>query len=549
MVKKVDERASLLQSDWRQNKLERIGSGPLITVYSVSSTDTRKEAIYSALIPNEQVERVLDGPSWDLSIGNGMPGCSVYTAPEGDKVTYHRFGDDDGIEPLIISRDFHGLKESYKEILEEFRHFHNLYHDRRNDHYIKFADSGNEEVIVRVTPDAITVRLKEIRQFLAIKEMHLAVFFDVVEYSALELSDIPEEHREAEVHEGLVRYKFYVSESKFFSSPTRKTLSRLLGKKLIPPFSKEKSGFWPYEEKSEKFEEFIIDVNAEGDPVTYSSDPDGLANYFGANPHAPHYLTPVFFRREVLAKYYANPEKYSISDGQLYCAGLWGLRLDNNHPKYVIAFLGDLGRLHHEEQKYWRSFNVVPEGGVSRVNFQRSFLGEFADPEKVDLLFKYIFEQFQEGWAEEKGWPLFKPLAEGDKHLYTALHVPLTNDQAEFDGQVLSLTKIIIDSLNEEQLAAAVGGADPESKGISKLEKFLVQAAVPSYQDHVKFLRNLQSLRSAGVGHRKGRNYEKVAKEFGLGEKEQAEVFEDILRRAVLFIQALADHFLRQGTV
>lgn len=181
MVKNFDERTRLLQSHWRQNKLERIGAEPLITVYSFSRTDTQKEAMFSALIPNEQVERVLDDPSWDLSIGNGMPGCSVSSSPEGEKVSYHRFGDDDGIEPLVISRDFHGLRKDYVEILEEFRHFHNLYHDRKTEQYIKFADSGNEEVIVRVTPDAVTVRLKEIRQFLAIKEMHLAIFFDVDE--------------------------------------------------------------------------------------------------------------------------------------------------------------------------------------------------------------------------------------------------------------------------------------------------------------------------------------------------------------------------------
>ncbi len=96
---------------------------------------------------------------------------------------------------MVICRDFHGLKETYNEILEEFRHFHNLYHDRRNDQYIKFADSGNEKVIIKVTPDAVTVRLKEIRQFLAIKEMHLAIFFDIDEFSVLELSETPEDLR------------------------------------------------------------------------------------------------------------------------------------------------------------------------------------------------------------------------------------------------------------------------------------------------------------------------------------------------------------------
>ncbi|MEZ5431153.1 MAG: hypothetical protein R3F31_08240 [Verrucomicrobiales bacterium] len=35
--------------------------------------------------------------------------------------------------------------------------------------------------------------------------------------------------------------------------------------------------------------------------------PGALANYFGANPDALNFLTPVFFRPEVLAKYYADP--------------------------------------------------------------------------------------------------------------------------------------------------------------------------------------------------------------------------------------------------
>jgi len=45
---------------------------------------------------------------------------------------------------------------------------------------------------------------------------------------------------------------------------------------------------------------------------------------------------------------------------------------------------------------------------------------------------------------------LFKPLAEEDGHYFKTLRVPLTKEQKEFDEQVLALTKIFIDSLNEK---------------------------------------------------------------------------------------------------
>ena len=35
--------------------------------------------------------------------------------------------------------------------------------------------------------------------------------------------------------------------------------------------------------------------------------------------------------------------------------------------------LGDLGHLYSSEQKYWRSFNVKPDGGFSDVAFRRGF--------------------------------------------------------------------------------------------------------------------------------------------------------------------------------
>ena len=54
---------------------------------------------------------------------------------------------------------------------------HQLYHDRTNDNYIKIDDNGDEYTVAVVNSGRVQIRLKEIRQFLAIKEMHLAIGF------------------------------------------------------------------------------------------------------------------------------------------------------------------------------------------------------------------------------------------------------------------------------------------------------------------------------------------------------------------------------------
>lgn len=536
----------ILHKDWHTKQINSIGAEPWLTVYSNHKTDAEDATIYSALIPNVLTIKSLSDTSWDFSIGDGFPGCTIYPSSEGEQIIYHQFGNDEGIEPFIICRSFHGLRPTHVEILEEFRLFHNLFFDQNSSCYVKLDDSGSEQTVVKVTPEAVTVRLKEIRQFLAIKEMHLAVYFDIVRFSKVDIALIAQEQRETEVAQDLTYYTTHVSEGDFFTKEDTKTFSRLLGKKLIPGFSKSKSGMWPYDDRKEQFEDFIIGFNEDGDPKNYTSDPNKLGNYFGANPNAPHYLAPVFFRPEVLAKYYANPGKYTIEDGYLRCGGLWGMQIDNNHPKYVVVFLGDLGRdLPHSEQLYWRSFNILPEGEMSSVNYRRSFLAEFADPEKADLFFKYAFEEFQQKWHSCQGWYLFKPFSPDDQYLFETLHIPLTNDHSELDGQVLALTKTIIDSLNEENIEIQIGGLDPNLKGgISKLERFLATQSFPNYQPHIKFLRNLQSLRSTSVGHRKGQNYKKIAKEFGIGEKDIREIFENILKNAAQMLKDLSDHFL-----
>ena len=58
---------------------------------------------------------------------------------------------------------------------------------------------------------------------------------------------------------------------------------------------------------------------------------------------------------------------------------------------------------------------------------------------------------------------------------------------------VLSLVKILIDSMNEKKITSQLTGSyEKLVRGISKLEAWLVEKNIENSDEHIKFLRSLQ---------------------------------------------------------
>jgi hypothetical protein len=508
----------------------------LITVYSTDGGKGHSRSHYCALINSDKTENSLATLTWDLFYGQGIPGAVQYYENDKSRVKYLRFGNDHGVEPLIIGREFHGIRHNYLEISEEFRLFHGLYHDRKEDRYYKINDAGNEELVALIEHHKIQIRLREIRQFLAIKEMHLAIFFDSRVYSAHSLENLGLKEGGNDQRRGLMRWDLHYGEFRG-GFDGHNAYSRLIGKRLIEPLPKEKSEFWGFAEREQKkVIDFVIGVDKNGDEVLNTSDPDLLANNFGANRGAPHYLTPVHFRKEVLDKYYQKPGKYSIEDSILRCASLWSMTMDNHHDDRVVAWLGDLGRdLPHEEQLHWRSYNIPPSGNPSKTFIKRQLLGQFAKSERPEHLFPQCYEKLKEVCEKILGWQLLLPLTAEDAHHFRAIRIPSTDEQKDFDDLVQSLTKILIDSLNQKALNALIPREKvPDIKNsIARLEAALSACGVSDFEPHIEFLRKLQNLRSSGAAHRKGENYRKIADEFQVDSQNLRSVFAGILAKAL----------------
>lgn len=526
----------LLQEDLAKFVKEDLGTSDWVTVYRMDQFDKQESLKYfAAFVPCENIEDLLSTKQWDVQVGFGYPGIEQDWSTKED--VYYPLGSDTDIEPLVIDRHFYSVRPDYVEISEEFRLFHNLYYDKKNNKYIKVStEDGTEEDVIRIDGKIVQIRLRYLKQYLAFKEICLGIYFELDRHSKYTLEEIGISEGEIWIKDdNLIAEIFWRDLS---TSSGHKSFSRMIGKKYILPMPKEDTGIWPYDQPK-KYEKFIIGIDENGNPISFTCEEDQLANFFGKNPGAPLYLTFVYFDKKVLEKYYGDPDKYQVLDGYLRCAGLWGLRMDNNHDDKVVVFLGDLGKLPAREQLYWKSFNIGTGGGISETNYKRSIAGEFADPEAPDLVFRQKYKLVNDAWKTKFGWPIFLPLADEDDYRYNTLRIPSGDSQSEFDQQILSLVIMMVDSLNETEINKGIKNPEKDSRGISKIQKWFEENGVSEFESHVEFLRNVQFLRSAGVAHRKGKKFVKASIRFGLDKKTPKEVFIDILEMTINFLDFL----------
>lgn len=279
--------------DFEEKLKTTLGKSEWVTVFFNSdySNEFERGGYYSALISNDKVEQVLNDYSWDLCKGDHGPGFSCHFENGKEIFEYYRICDE-GIEPLVLWRDFFGLKPDYLEISEEFRLYHNLFEDKTNSVFIKIDENGDDEEVAIVTKNEVKIKLKYIKEFLAAKKMHLAIYFDFMRFSKKSLNDLGIKPIDKKFRGDKLCYSILVR--KLILTKTNNQ-GWILGKKLITPADKVNTGIFN-SRANRIYEEFIIDLDDNGEPIYHTCNEENLSNYFGKNPGAPHYLTPVFLK-------------------------------------------------------------------------------------------------------------------------------------------------------------------------------------------------------------------------------------------------------------
>ena len=236
-----------------------------------------------------------------------------------------------------------------------------------------------------------------------------------------------------------------------------------------------------------------------------------------------------------------------MQDGLVACGGRWSLRVDNDRKDgYVAAYLGDLGRDLPDvaEQRYWQSYNVAADAAMSPTRYRRDFLVQFAAPETEDLQFKRRYREICRLSQEQLGWPFFLPLAEEDAHNFTALHVPEEDSDKAFDDMVMSLAKLLVDSLNEKAIGERMEacGIQKPKGSVNALQALFDSCGCTDAETPIKFLRELQELRSSCAAHRKGKTYKKLSAALDLSRANKPKVFRSLLGRGSAFLAYVQDH-------
>ncbi len=149
---------------------------------------------------------------------------------------------------------------------------------------------------------------------------------------------------------------------------------------------------------------------------------------------------------------------------------------------------------------------------------------------------KKRYHDLQKASQTHLGWQWLLPLCPADAHHLQSLNIPASDEQCDLDALVLSLSKILIDSLNEESLKKLIPYEKREAlkdkSGIALLEAALHLNDLEGAEVHITFLRKLQNLRSSGSAHRKEQNHLKMAKHFGVNDQNLQGIFASILNSA-----------------
>lgn len=205
---------------------------PWFPAYKQIKAANQMTTWFSALIPVPLISELIKNDGWDLTLGQGHP--SIWTHYEQGKVSgriYCAFGNQDGIEPLVIYRHFHSIREDFFEVAQEFRLYHNLYPDQPKKRFIIFDEDGNDSEAVRYAQNFVEIRTDLLLQYCSIKQMALAIFVQSSRYSkyTLEQLVLKEAHSEVRGANHQLHAAVFPNEPGF--TPEFETLGTITGKK------------------------------------------------------------------------------------------------------------------------------------------------------------------------------------------------------------------------------------------------------------------------------------------------------------------------------
>jgi hypothetical protein len=230
-----------------------------------------------------------------------------------------------------------------------------------------------------------------------------------------------------------------------------------------------------------------------------SCNPEHLSNCF-TQSDLPFELSPVFFKAEVLRKYKADTEKYTLEERSISCRGSWHLQsYDINEVGQVHTYLIYLSRLPYEEQLYWKSFNEPPRGPISKRAYATDFKGEWSRKAEALSTLKHRLRELHR--LKVPWWAL---RSEG---LIDKVLAPFTASADEWADDILRLDQLLVEGFEAKwfRRRCIEFGRQPDTNfgSLKLIEECLLglEYAANDARAVVEPLRELHDLRTKLKGH------------------------------------------------
>lgn len=419
---------------------------------------------------------------------------------------------------LIFGRTFEGWTRPgriYYELHQEYAHLTGIHWRPEMRAYCRFNKHGDLEPVVSVTSredkgnnmTLVSFMWEPLEEYLAASNASLVRMFDFTLLRRAEFSgwsDAPEQ----EINESpdfFYRQKVMPG----YAAYTRGVQTIRARRSPQAIFTGIMDGW--FGKKNKQYAEFIAYDWRNMRVTKISTDPTATTNYFQAELNRlPFELSPAFFRPEVLLKYKADREKYTVGERDVSCRAAWHLEaIDVNEAGQVFAYICYLRHLPYEEQLHWLSFNEPPKAGISERAVINDFQGEFVSFEQPLRRVLSIVQR----WRDDKvSWWTLR-----DEKLSERVNTPLTASRDEWAEAFMDLAKLVIEGFETKTIRARFDAAqvpyDKEDKTIALLEKLLSKTGATGDVQKLVGLRTVQLLRSKAKGHAGGSEAQQLAQD------------------------------------
>lgn len=410
-----------------------------------------------------------------------------------------------GGEQLVFRRHFQDVDEgpTRTELSQRLVQALDLYFMEEESAYCRMNEDGDVEPIIRVrdlskaTGQAsavlVTIEAEQLHRYMAVADMALVMKFDFTRYRSGGFMGWHDPTRGAHNGDDLYHHSGVQSGASFVNGVS--IVRPLLTKDMM--IRKSRSN---WDDSGKQYAVFKAHDWKNKRQAEISCAPDALASYFDEGSPLPFQTTPAFFKPDVLLKYKADPEKYTLEHRSIRSRGGWYLKsYDVNDAGQVHAYLYDLAKLPYSEQLYWQSFNEWPKSGISARALQTDFQGNFSTiPDPLQEL-KYEIGKLN---SAKLGW--WKPRSEGAA---SAVHYPITPSPEEWSNAILALDQYVVEGFVPKALKARLEnkGAKPDANwgSIRLVQECLVQAGISSDEavNIVEPLKRVHFLRTKLKGH------------------------------------------------